>query len=73
MKKFNINIVTDFLNCEQIWTWHHEMKDGCKVLRNFFDYSTNTFILLDNKNNIVGGYEYLYNSSSKLTVNEIKE
>jgi hypothetical protein len=73
MKKFNINIITDFFNCDQTWTFHDEIKDGCKILRNFFDYSTDTFLLLDKDNNVIDGYELIYNNSSTLTVTEIKE
>lgn len=68
---FNLKIKTVTIDANQKWLWFGEMNKNNKVLRNFDDYTTDTFLLMNKDNQIVGGYEYIYNSSSTITVKEL--
>jgi hypothetical protein len=54
----------------QIWSWYGQRKGENKVLRNVTNYATDCELLLNNKNEIVGGYSFLYDDT-KISVKEL--
>lgn len=59
------------VSTEEKWTWYGELsKAGYKILRNIDQYTTDTFLLLDNQN-IIGGYDYLVNNATTLRVTKL--
>jgi hypothetical protein len=55
------------------WTWFGELdSDGNKILRNFHLYSSDTMLKIDNNNEVVGGYSFIFNSVNTLNVTEVK-
>jgi len=58
----------------ETWTWYGELdKKGNKILRNVDRYASDTMLKLDNNNQIVGGYSFIFNDINTLKVYEVVE
>lgn len=73
-KLYKLEIASKYIGEKiQTWTWSGQMKSGFRVIHNFSDYATDTYLLLDEKNNVVGGYCYLFNQDTTIDVTELGE
>lgn len=59
----------------QRWTWFGQLdRNGCRILHNFINYASDTYLAIDSDNKIVGGYSFIleagYENSIMNTVTE---
>ncbi len=53
----------DFNNRVQQWQWFGELdRNNSRILRNFTNYASDTYLAIDQNNLIVGGYSFILES-----------
>lgn len=73
MKKDYVVTITGIRSRVERWSWYGAKAEGLKILHNDRDYTADTFLLMNNDDRIVGGYEFVFNSSNALSVKPFRK
>jgi hypothetical protein len=70
MNNYSIKITSASTSRVESWYWFGQMQNGLKVLFNHSKYASDANLLMDDKNQVVGGYSFIYNQFNKLEVSQ---
>lgn len=70
--KYRLKIIGKHLNDEQIWTSVSKDKAGNTLIANTANYAKDATLTIDSDLNVVGGYEFIFNSGNTITVNKLE-